>query len=170
MQDVEQPTCVICAGECRGHSLGHSDQWKPEAGSRVAVMQDVERVARALCEASGRNPDGITPAPRGVRGMVPLWTLWEKQATAAISAMTPTEPHLEFRPDENGEFDEMVARFSDGTVHVETMSDKRCYVAFRWNDGRFCQWYISSGKALKYHHEQGNDTGNLAPTDQKPIK
>lgn len=50
-------------------------------------MQDVERVARALCEASGKNPDKITPAPRGVPGMVPLWTLWEKQATAAISAM-----------------------------------------------------------------------------------
>jgi hypothetical protein len=213
-------------------------------------MQDVERVARALCEASGKNPDKMTPAPRGVLGMVPLWALWEKQATAAISAMpnnlkhttlaiamhcgedvgfdrgwnaaieaaadkaikgrnfwrdkceatknrresrdyetmaitcghiehaisqlkkdtgdlaqaeAPTEPHLEFRPDENGDFDEIVARFSDGSVHVETMSDKRCYVVFRWSDGRYCQWHISSGKALKYSHEQGKDTGNPSP-------
>ena len=82
------------------------------------------------------------------------------QAIRAMIDKAPTEPHLEFRPDENGEFDEIVARFADGTVHVETMSDKRCYVQFSWNDGRFCQWYISSGKALKYHHEQGKD----APT------
>lgn len=79
------------------------------------------------------------------------------RAELAEARKAPTEPHLEFRPDENGEFDEIVARFADGTVHVETMSDKRCYVQFSWNDGRFCQWYISSGKALKYSHEQGKE-------------
>lgn len=79
------------------------------------------------------------------------------RAELAEARKAPTEPHLEFRPDENGEFDEIVARFADGMVHVETMSDKDCYVGFSWNDGRFCQWYISSGKALKYHHEQGKD-------------
>ena len=61
---------------------------------------------------------------------------------------------LEIRPDSDGEFDEIVARFADGMVHVETMSDKSCYVGFYWNDGRQLQWYISSKKPLRYHHEE----------------
>lgn len=62
---------------------------------------------------------------------------------------------LEFRPREDGSFDEIVARFADGMVHVETMSDKSCYVGFYWDDGRYCQWWISSRKRLEYHHEDG---------------
>jgi hypothetical protein len=60
---------------------------------------------------------------------------------------------LEFRPRENGEFDEIVARFGDGMVHVETMSGTSCYVGFYWNDGLVCQWYINSARKLTYHHE-----------------
>jgi len=82
VQDAEQPTCVICAGECRGHSLGHSDQWKPEAGSRVAVMQDVERVARAICE-NGSDGSDWDKEPEGMRSQ------YRTDATAALSAMTP---------------------------------------------------------------------------------
>lgn len=63
---------------------------------------------------------------------------------------------LEFGPDHKGRFDEMVARFADGMVHVETMSKKGCYVGFYWDDGRYCQWWISSDKKLEYYHEDGN--------------
>lgn len=62
---------------------------------------------------------------------------------------------LEFRPDIDGEFDEIVARFADGMVHVETMTDKSCYVGFYWDDGRYCQWWISSSKKLSYSHGDG---------------
>lgn len=65
-------------------------------------------------------------------------------------------PHLEFRPRENGEFDEMVARFKDGVVHIETLSKGSCYIGFQWDDGRYCQWYVSSKKKLHYHHESGS--------------
>ncbi len=67
----------------------------------------------------------------------------------------PPLPQLEFRPDHAGKFDEIVARFADGMVHVETMSGKTCYVGFYWDDGRYCQWWISSGKKLSYNHEDG---------------
>lgn len=63
--------------------------------------------------------------------------------------------HLEFHPDHKGKFDEIVARFADGMVHVETMSGNACYVGFYWDDGRYCQWWISSKKRLHYHHEDG---------------
>lgn len=63
---------------------------------------------------------------------------------------------LEFRSDAtDGSFDEIVARFADGMVHVETMSDTGCYVGFYWDDGRYCQWWISSKKKLRYSHEDG---------------
>lgn len=62
---------------------------------------------------------------------------------------------LEFRPSYLGEFDEIVARFADGTVHVETMDKKGCYIGFQWDDGRYCQLWISSDKKLRYRHEDG---------------
>ena len=49
----------------------------------------IEAVARAWCEASGKDPDKLTPAPRGVVGLVPLWTLFEPQARAAIRVIAP---------------------------------------------------------------------------------
>ena len=72
------------------------------------------------------------------------------------SSPSSAVPHLEFRPDHKGHFDEIVARFADGMVCVETMSNKGCYVGFYWDDGRYCQWWISAGKKLEYHHEHGN--------------
>lgn len=65
------------------------------------------------------------------------------------------EAVLEFRPDYKGRFDEIVARFADGMVHVETMSSTSCYVGFYWDDGRYCQWWISSDRKLQYYHEDG---------------
>lgn len=78
-----------------------------------------------------------------------------------MSKTTPNEPAtamsqtLEVRNRENGKFDEIVARFANGSVHVETLSGKGCYVGFYWDDGRFCQWWINSDSKLKYHCEQG---------------
>lgn len=62
---------------------------------------------------------------------------------------------LEFRPDDSGEFDELVARFADGGVFIETMSDQGVYVDFSWDDGRHCQlWITVAGKSkLRYYHE-----------------
>lgn len=62
---------------------------------------------------------------------------------------------LELRPDSDGNFDEIVARFADGMVHVETLSDKGCYVGFYWDDGRYCQWWIGSKKKLHHSYEEG---------------
>jgi len=73
----------------------------------------------------------------------------------AVSATGGIPIALEFRPDHKGRFDEIVARFADGMVHVETMSNKSCYVGFYWDDGRYCQWWVSSDKKLHYHHEDG---------------
>ena len=85
------------------------------------------RLSSATEPASGLGPSGFDPARR-----------------------------LEFRPDDRGEFDEIVARFADGMVHVETMSKTGCYVGFYWDDGRYCQWWIRSDKKLRYHHEDGD--------------
>ena len=83
--------------------------------------------------------------------------------------------HLEFTPDRKGNFDEICARFADGMVHVETMSSKGCYVGFYWDDGRYCQWWISSDKKLRYHHADGQGdpplyaaNGELNPLRQPP--
>ncbi len=64
-------------------------------------------------------------------------------------------PQLEFRPDEKGKFDELTARFADGMVHVEDLGSNGCHVGFCWDDGRYCDWWISSKKRLKYNHEDG---------------
>lgn len=36
--------CELCAGECRGHSLGHDDQWEPEEGSRAWYEAELARL------------------------------------------------------------------------------------------------------------------------------
>lgn len=68
----------------------------------------------------------------------------------------PLQPEdvLEFRPDDKGRFDELVARKPD-MVHVETMTDKAVYIGFYWDDGRYCQLWINADKKLRYSHEAG---------------
>ncbi|MET0439145.1 MAG: hypothetical protein ABW043_16795 [Devosia sp.] len=63
---------------------------------------------------------------------------------------------LELRPRENGDFDELIARFSDGMVHVETMSARGVYIGFYCDDGRAHQLWISSDKKLRYHEAPAN--------------
>jgi hypothetical protein len=66
------------------------------------------------------------------------------------------EPWIEFRPDEKGNFDEIVALKPD-MVHVETMSKSSCYIGFYWDDGRYCQfWFHSTKGKLGYSHEHGS--------------
>src|SRR4051812_8756086 len=71
-----------------------------------------------------------------------------------VSPIELAEP-LEFRPDDKGEFDELVARFANGGVFIETMSDQGVYVDFSWDDGRHCQlWITVNGRSkLRYSHE-----------------
>jgi hypothetical protein len=80
---------------------------------------------------------------------------------STVSALAGFDParRLEFRPDHTGEFDELVARFGDGGVFVETMSDQGVYVDFTWNDGLHCQlWITVSGRSkLRYYHESDED-------------
>ena len=56
---------------------------------------------------------------------------------------------LELRPDSDGEFDELVARFADGMVHAEMMDNKSLYIGIYLDDGRLCQWWIHSKSKLK---------------------
>jgi hypothetical protein len=81
--------CDLCAGKCRGHSLGRPEQWEPEVGSRAAMQPgegEVERGARALSSAlQPKEPNSM-----GQFAYVP-WE-WHKDyctmlARAAIAAM-----------------------------------------------------------------------------------
>lgn len=49
------------------------------------MSEMVERVARAICEAEGIDPDRDSFPSNGHRG--PCWELFENQARAAIAAM-----------------------------------------------------------------------------------
>ena len=82
------------------------------------------------------------------------------QAPAGLGDTATIPNALEFRPDHKGEFDELVARFADGGVFIETMSDQGVYVDFSWDGGRHCQlWITVGGKSkLRYHHEDDIDT------------
>lgn len=66
-----------------------------------------------------------------------------------------SEEWLELRPDHKGNFDELVARFEDGMVHAEMMTSGSIYIGLYWDDGRYCQTWISSKKRLKVHSEHG---------------
>lgn len=56
-------TCDLCADLCRGHSLGHPEQWEPEAGSRAWSPPEVKRLEAGSAEAGGRR--GLPDAGMG---------------------------------------------------------------------------------------------------------
>lgn len=56
---------------------------------------------------------------------------------------------LEIRECPKGQFDELIARRPDH-VHVETMDDKRVWMAFRWDDGTEHHLWIESNGKLRY--------------------
>jgi hypothetical protein len=58
------------------------------------------------------------------------------------------KPWIELRPDDRGMFDEMTARFADGMVHVEMMSDRSVYIGFYCDDGRAQQMWIGCDKRV----------------------
>lgn len=71
---------------------------------------------------------------------------------------TPSRDWLEFRPDHNGDFDEFIARFDGGMVHVETTGAKSVYIGFYQTDiGETLQLWINSGGKLSYQHERSVD-------------
>lgn len=43
--------CVLCAGECRGHSLGDSKAWEPEEGSRDWMAAEIATLRADLAAA-----------------------------------------------------------------------------------------------------------------------
>jgi len=47
--------CFLCAGKCRGHSLGHPEQWVPEPGSQAA-------------EAEARHQEALRDAEQALLG------------------------------------------------------------------------------------------------------
>lgn len=49
----------------------------------------IEAAARAYCAHVGKDPDKLTPAPRGQVGLIPLWEMFAPQLTAALTAALP---------------------------------------------------------------------------------
>ena len=64
---------------------------------------------------------------------------------------------LELRPDCHGEFDELIAKFADGQIVAEMMSDKGIHIGIYWDDGRYCDWWLTSKKKLRHNVEHGSD-------------
>lgn len=42
--------CELCVGKCRGHRLGHPEDWEPEPGSRAARSQVIAEAKELLRE------------------------------------------------------------------------------------------------------------------------
>ena len=57
MNDAQ--TCDLCAGECRGHSLGPDGDWTPEPGSRAYADQTIEQLAREIAAQAYEQWDDI---------------------------------------------------------------------------------------------------------------
>ena len=87
-------------------------------------------------------------------------------ATPADRPAVEAPDWIELRPHEDGSFDEIVARFADGIVHVETMDDSSVYVGFsKPAEGPTTSglqlWIRADRKELRYSH---SDMGS-APAD-----
>lgn len=68
----EQPTCMLCAGKCRGHSLADSKAWEPEPGSQAfAVQPDDATVERYRHKKRGTVYEVIGSAELQVAGLAP---------------------------------------------------------------------------------------------------
>lgn len=47
---MTEVSCVLCVGECRGHSLGRPEEWEPEPGSLAAQARGTVTI---------ETPDGL---------------------------------------------------------------------------------------------------------------
>jgi hypothetical protein len=112
----------------------------------------VERVEECIRISQG----GWTPSIHAMCEVADLRTILDtiRSLTKPDDEMVAKEPHLEIRPDSDGEFDEIVARFADGMVHAEMMSDKSCYVGFSWDDGRRLQWWFGTKKGKLWNNHE----------------
>ena len=62
---------------------------------------------------------------------------------------------VELRPAADGTFDEILATFADGKVHVETLDDKSVYIGIYKGEGpqtHGLQLWINSNGVLRYSH------------------
>ena len=77
---------------------------------------------------------------------------------------------IELRPDADGGFDELVATFADGGVHVEALDDGSVYIGIHKPgqgppESGLQLWITSRGK-LRYRHE--SMTGAASPAGNEP--
>jgi hypothetical protein len=88
-----EPVCDLCVGECRGHSLGHPEEWEPEPGSKAAVppvpIDDGLREALRLA-ANRLRAAAINEAPEGTREYY-AYSEWADEADAVLAALHPNQ-------------------------------------------------------------------------------
>jgi hypothetical protein len=76
------------------------------------------------------------------------------RAAARLAGSRFNPSRFEFCPDSRGKFDELVARFSDGSVFFEDLGENGLFVDLSWNDGRCVRLWASAKRGcLIYNHE-----------------
>ena len=83
----EQPTCMLCAGKCRGHSLADSKAWEPEPGSQAFAVQPDDATVEQIVKA------GLSVATIGTPSEIAV-QIAHNTARAAIAAM-PSQAALQ---------------------------------------------------------------------------
>jgi len=66
LSPIGHVSCDLCAGACRGHSLGRPEEWEPERGSRAWLLlaarrKDRFKILRAILRwfsGEGQHPYG----------------------------------------------------------------------------------------------------------------
>ena len=93
---------------------------------------------------------GVSLARRFATG---LSTLRDRAASRlAGSRFNPSR--YEFHQDSRGKFDELFARFSDGSVFFEDLGENGLFVDLSWDDGRGVRlWAAAKRGCLAYNHE-----------------
>lgn len=128
------------------------------AGERLVQVRDLHDDDGKRLPDEMVFPTGGIPHP----GVLVSERRHPRASAPALDESTLTEQAsapdwIELRPDADGGFDEIVARFADGMVHVETLDDRSVYVGFyKPADGPTAsglQLWISSKGILNYVHE-----------------
>jgi len=79
-RQFEAATCDLCAGKCRGHSLGRPEEWQPEPGSRALSTPSADAV-------------GMREALEGLLPWVQGGNANADEAISAARAALSTTPH-----------------------------------------------------------------------------
>lgn len=59
---ASEANCDLCVGKCRGHSLGHAEQWEPEPGSRASLTAPSPGMAPEPAEGEVSQEDALLVA------------------------------------------------------------------------------------------------------------